>query len=439
MVKRIVPIILSLGAAVAVISCTGANSISPEGYANQGDKEASERAALSSYEQKEKLEDTGKELLELLDEEYWEDTADFFQALAEHFAELDDDAMYAFEEWSEGIEDAMTERKIRGGKMTLKTTAALSKLQKGTFKEEDGVFEFSPGSGSLKVITYVNGKTVTITMTHGSESKAYEVESEHWEAKGDWDRRYYEDEEYTESDETGYVKIPSWINVEVKEGAAVRANWKANFRFTDADGDGKIVLEKDKADIDTEIKAAGYTAAASEKYYAQKGVSYCSANSSFYKGTKLLVTAAAEGSAEIEGDFEDGYELSEPKKVKGAIDILGKVQAKGSINYEEARFLEDKLDPYDSEEKYARNLAKLEQCIDIAIYYDKKGGKQAWIGLEPFYNDRSGKWSYDTVVRFADGSSYTVDEFFNEDNFSSLLKAIESWQRDLEYYYGEFK
>ena len=439
MVKRIVPIILSLGAAVAVISCTGANSISPEGYANQGDKEASERAALSSYEQKEKLEDTGKELLELLDEEYWEDTADFFQALAEHFAELDDDAMYAFEEWSEGIEDAMTERKIRGGKMTLKTTAALSKLKKGTFKEEDGVFEFSPGSGSLKVITYVNGKTVTITMTHGSESKAYEVESEHWEAKGDWDRRYYEDEEYTESDETGYVKIPSWINVEVKEGAAVRANWKANCRFTDADGDGKIVLEKDKADIDTEIKAAGYTAAASEKYYAQKGVSYCSANSSFYKGTKLLVTAAAEGSAEIEGDFEDGYELSEPKKVKGAIDILGKVQAKGSINYEEARFLEDKLDPYDSEEKYARNLAKLEQCIDIAIYYDKKGGKQAWIGLEPFYNDRSGKWSYDTVVRFADGSSYTVDEFFNEDNFSSLLKAIESWQRDLEYYYGEFK
>ena len=219
----------------------------------------------------------------------------------------------------------------------------------------------------------------------------------------------------------------------------MRANWKANFRFTDADGDGKIVLEKDKADIDTEIKAAGYTAAASEKYYAQKGVSYCSANSSFYKGTKLLVTAAAEGSAEIEGDFEDGYELSEPKKVKGAIDILGKVQAKGSINYEEARFLEDKLDPYDSEEKYARNLAKLEQCIDIAIYYDKKGGKQAWIGLEPFYNDRSGKWSYDTVVRFADGSSYTVDEFFNEDNFSSLLKAIESWQRDLEYYYGEFK
>ena len=439
MVRRIVTIIISLVAAAAVYSCTSANSISPEGYANQGSKTASESAALSSYEQKEKLEDTGKELLDLLDEENWEDTADFFKELAEHFAELDEDGMEAFEEWSEEMEDEIMDKKARGGKMTIKRTAAFSRIKKGTFKEDDGYFEFTPGGSSIKVITYVNGKTVTITVTNGAESKAYEVYSEHWESSSDWDKKYYEGEEYEEWDETDYVKIPSWINIEVKEGMTVRANWKANFKFTDSDGDGKIDLEKDKAEIDTEIKAAGYTAAAAEKYYVQKGESFASASASFYKGSKLLVAAAAEGSAEVEGDMEDGYKVTDPKKVKGAIDILGKVQAKGTIDYEEALYLEEKLDPYDSEDKYARNLARLEECIDVAIYYDKKGGKQARIGLEPFYNERNGKWGYDTVVRFADGSSYTMEEFFNEDNFRSLLRALESWQKDLEYYYGEFK
>lgn len=435
MVKRIVTLIITLGVAALVHSCTSASNISPDGYANQGSKAASESAALSSYEQKEKLEDTGKELLDLLDEENWEDTAEFFQALAEHFAEMDEEAMEAFEDWSDDMEEAMEEHKVKGGKLTIKRTVALSKMQKGTFREVDGIFEFTPGIGGVKIITYVDGNTVTINMTHGPESKAYEVESENWDTR----RSYYEDEDYDESEEIVYVKIPSWINIEVREGATVRANWKANYKVTDADGDGRLVLEKDKIDIDTEVKAAGYTAAASEKYSVQKGVSYCSASSSFYKGAKLLVTAAAEGSAEIDGDYDKGYEITEAKKVKGAIDILGQVQAKGTIDYEQARFLEENLDPYASEDKYAKDLAKLEKCMDVAIYYDKKGGKQAWLGLEPIYNERNGRWYYDVVVRFADDSSYSIEEFFSEDNFSSLLRAIESWERDLEYYYGEFK
>ena len=178
MVRRIVTIIISLVAAAAVYSCTSANSISPEGYANQGSKTASESAALSSYEQKEKLEDTGKELLDLLDEENWEDTADFFKELAEHFAELDEDGMEAFEEWSEEMEDEIMDKKARGGKMTIKRTAAFSRIKKGTFKEDDGYFEFTPGGSSIKVITYVNGKLevtpLEVTITADSDTKVYD-------------------------------------------------------------------------------------------------------------------------------------------------------------------------------------------------------------------------------------------------------------------------
>ena len=429
--KRLFIIAAALACGFMLGSCGG--SISPDGYANQGEKVAPQSAALSSYEQKAKLEEAGKALLAELDEEYWEDTADFFQALAEHFAELGEDAMGAFEEWSDDIEEAFEDRKIKGGKMTLKTTAALSKVPKGTFREVDEVFEFTPGGSAVKIMTYVDGLPVTITMTHGGESKAYEVESEHWKAGSDWDARYYDDEKVTESDETRLVKIPSWVNIEVKQTIIVRANWKVNIRFTDANNDGKIVLEEDNADIETELKAAGYTLHGTDKYYNKNGIAYSTETSTLSKGSKTLVTDAIEGSAEISGN-----KVKMPQKAKGAIDIMGLVQAKGTIDYAKGNEIDGRLDPSGSEEDYARLVSEMEECLDVSIYYDKKGGKQAWLGLEPFRNERNRSWSYRPVIRFADETSYVLGEFFNKDNFSSFLDALQSWQEDIAYYYGGY-
>ena len=436
MSKRIVFIlVLSL---LAVVGCNKATrGLSPDGYANQGTKVASESAALSPYEQKEKLEDTGKELIEELDVDNWTPTADFMSALSEHFAELDEDAFYAFEEWSEDIEDQLLNVKKRDSKLTLRVTYALSKLQKGRFVEEDGEFVFKEGGLNLQVITYVDGKKVTITMTNGLESKEYEVYSEHWKASNDWDKRYYDGEGYSEWDETVSIKIPAWINIEIKEGLATRVNWKANFSFRDSDGNGKIELEKDAADISTELKFADYSITEYEKYSSSKGVGHVKAGSAISRGLKTLVSAGAEGDIEIDGSMEDSYKGTLPKNVKCAVDVLGKVQAKGTLDYEKVMYVSEKLDRYATEkeaEKYAREL---EKSIDVAIYYDRKSGRQAWFGVEPVYNDRNG-WNYTPVIRFADDSSYGLGEFFNQEDFQSLLAAMNDWAEDVAYYFGAY-
>ena len=248
--------------------------------------------------------------------------------------------------------------------------------------------------------------------------------------------RHFEGGDYTEWQEIYTVKFPSWLKIDITEGVTSRLSWKANFKFTDADGNGKIELEKDKAEIDTEIKAAGYTLAAQEKYYQEKGATCSSVSSALYRGSKLLVATALEGNGELEGDMEQGYSMDSPRSVKAAVDVLGKVQAKGTIDYEQFEYLESKLDPYGSDRDYERTLSKMEQCLDIAIYYDKKGGRQAWLGLEPFYNERSHYWTYNPVIRFADDSSYMLDEFFNEDDFSALIRALDNWVESVDYYFG---
>lgn len=437
--NRIVLLIMAL---LAITACNKASGgLSPDGYANQGTKPASKNAALSSYEQKERLEDAGKALIDELDVDNWKATADFVKALGDHFEELameSDESFEAIEYWAEEVEDAMLNIKTRDAKMTFKVVYALSKMPKGRFVEEDGVFEFKEGGSNVQMITNVDGKKVTITLTNGAETKEYELWSEHWKAENDWERRYYDGESYTEWNETVSIKIPAWVNIEVKEGSTRHLNWKASFNVADTNGDGVLELEKDKANINTEIKFGDYTASASETYSASKGVGHGKAGMSVYRGSKMLVTMGVEGDVEIEGDMQDGYKDTEPKTVKAAVDVMGLVQAKGNIDYPKYKYFIDKVDPYASEEAFERSVQDLESCVDIAIYYDRKAGRQAWLGFEPMYNDYYGNRYYDPVVRFADETSYGLGEFFQAKDFSSLLDAMEDWVDSLEYYFSSF-
>ena len=440
MIKRIA--FVALAALFTVTACNkAAGGLSPDGYVNQGTKVADKNSALTPYEQKQKLEETGKELISEVEVDKWKSTAEFIRALGEHLQEVaedDDRAFDAFEEWSESIEDEMLYTKKRDSKLTMRVSYALSKLPKGTFKEDDGRFEFTEGGSDVKIITEVDGKAVTITLTNGAEGREYEVYSENWKAENDWQRRYYDGESYTEWDETVSIRIPAWVNVEVRDGAARRLNWRVNFNFTDTDGNTKVELEKDAAQVNTEFKFDDYTLSASSKYSSSNGTGYASESSAISRGSKVLVATGAETEVEIDGSIEDGYKGTQDKTVKVALDVLGKVQAKGTVDFAKMEYYGDKIDRYADEEQFAKAVRNLESCTDIAIYYDRKAGRQAWYGLEPFYNDTYGYWSYSPVIRFADDSSYGVDEFFNEKSFSSLMNALDRWMEDVSDYFSAF-
>ena len=433
--KRFCLIVAAFAGLTLAFSC-GKNAISADGYANQG--AAISKAPISPQEQKEKIEQTGIEFMNMIDVDNWKSTADFLAALAAHFSELQEANPYAldaFEDWAQEAEEAMRKGNVTGGKATIKTTVALSKVSKGTFTETDGEFEYSFGLSGVKIITYVDGETVTITITNGADGKEFEVSSNHWASEGDWDYEYFDGEDVTEIDETVCLKAPAWVNVEIKEGSRLRLGWKVNLNFSDSDGNGKLELEKDRAEIDTEVKFDDYVINASEKYYVQKGWAYTETASTLTKGGKLIVTEAFEGSGELVGNANGRYSVREPQAGKAAIDVLGKVQAKGTIDYAKMSEVLEELDPR-SEDDYVNGVEKMEKYMDVAVYYDRKPGRQAWIGLEPFYDEYNRAWTYSPVIRFADGTSYAYDEFFGSEEFEGLLNALNEWERSVQDYFS---
>ena len=76
----------------------------------------------------------------------------------------------------------------------------------------------------------------------------------------------------------------------------------------------------------------------------------------------------------------------------------------------------------------------------IGVYYDGNNTLQATLGLEPYYETGYGYngrgWEVMPVIRFADGTSYSFESFFDEEEFSGLFDALEDWIAKIERMLG---
>lgn len=119
-----------------------------------------------------------------------------------------------------------------------------------------------------------------------------------------------------------------------------------------------------------------------------------------------------------------------------SLNILGKIQVKGILN--DVHKLVDALDEaYDNDEDekaFKSALDKANSCFDVTIYYNGGIAKQAYMTLTPFFEDSwySSWWDAECTINFPDGTSYSFDEYFNEDDFKDLIDAIEDQGDDAE-------
>lgn len=110
------------------------------------------------------------------------------------------------------------------------------------------------------------------------------------------------------------------------------------------------------------------------------------------------------------------------------LDILGKVQIQGKIKNVRtfAENLQDADDNNNNESKYKQYINNANSLMDINVFYDGSSTKQADIRLEPFvdygWNGRE-YWAVEPVIVFFDGSSYsTFEAFFNNSNFKKTIE-----------------
>lgn len=128
---------------------------------------------------------------------------------------------------------------------------------------------------------------------------------------------------------------------------------------------------------------------------------------------------------------DDDLDLIDGSVTQLAIDVLGKVQVKGSLS--DVRKFIDYLDAAEDCSSTDRNgiqtaLNKANRLLDLGIYYNGNNVRQAYVSLETVVDEEwNGTKYYDymPVLNFEDGSSYdSFEAFFNDKDFAGAIRAF---------------
>ena len=119
------------------------------------------------------------------------------------------------------------------------------------------------------------------------------------------------------------------------------------------------------------------------------------------------------------------------------LDVLGKVQLKGTVK--DIRQLikdgEQADDDEENESKFKQDLNNINSHLDINLYYDGGSKAQGTFVLEPM--EDYGEWYMDPAISFPDGSVYSIENFFNKDDFKDLIETAEKLMEDFYGLLGE--
>lgn len=439
--KKFYYLAVSLAIVFSAASCqkTPSENIEEEakGNPNQNETPATGSDAMSAYEQKQKLEEVGKALLAELDSDNWAETLEFVQDLSYHLGELEskDGALDQINEWVNSIENQMSQGEYNESDMSLiyKVTIDLA-LFKGTFTEQRGVFVYDDSNKSnLKVITYLDGSTVTLTVDVGAEKGPYQVYYDEWESYGNY---YYDGNgnSYPLSKETdyGYVKIPEFVEATITKDSQTMIKVRLDIKVTDVNSDGELSLSDDKISVSASVTVGDYSVNVSEASFENNTAG---ASVKLSHGSKQLVSAAANINIEKDWSENMNFEDVEFKAATLSIDVMGAVQVKGEVDYDQYLFyISNAYNNQNNKESFTSALENAEKALNLSVYYDNKPGRQAWLGLEPIQDE--GVWTYDVVIRFADGSASSVSSFFSENNFKSLIDAFDKWVSKIDNLVG---
>ena len=147
-----------------------------------------------------------------------------------------------------------------------------------------------------------------------------------------------------------------------------------------------------------------------------------------YDGDGIDDEPIAEGDSESDIPFAcDNASLT--------VDVLGQVQVKGNLKFNDAYNTYLGLastEPKNVEEANAL-LKKLEPYYNLNVYYDGGSTVQAYARIKAL---QEGEMMHIApVIFFQDGTSQAVTEFFDEDNFTKTIAAIEALMTKVQNYF----
>lgn len=429
-------------------------------------------APMLPSEQKRKLSSVGEKIMDKMPAEEWES----YSRLIEDFA----NSVYAsdyydwgnLEDWFESeyedIYDENGKLTVKGNKYTTTWTTDIVILMAnhtGLFTFTENGVKISDYSGGTKAVFSLNGKTYEAEIK--SSGKVTNARYVYEEYSSFTDNGYYDPETYE------WVYVGGSINVEEIENISVTVGVPEiiEIRLTENKTPLAVVSMKltpsfskeginpttDSFSVKTNVSINGYEFL-SEKIGYDGAQGKASVTTGFRKDGEDIFSSSVFADAKIkveketwdDGDYKESYSyvvVDKAEKVNMSMDILGEIQAKGSVsNVMEASESLDAMwdalyDGYSPDESSAkRHLDNFNAKLDLNVYYDGTGVKQASIEFDLskeedyYYGDVY--YELIPIIVFGDGSRYKVEEFFTENAFGDLVDSFYEFAESFEDVFG---
>ena len=412
---------------------------------------------LSTTEQKEYLEDVGIEFVRKIKANDFRHYKDLAEYLDETYSDYDTDDI---NEWASDTWEALrgssigtsTERESEdyGGytytyvyHYTDFKAVILASNFTGRLEARDGKWNRTNAADLSFVCKNQNGQECVLRLTtSGAVTKVHLYDDKEWtdyDYEGGVSNEYYDRTQYT-------IGVPQNITLTLTEGGTTLLSTVVSINLSGINNEEFDLGRSAFTASCTTTLNNGYTIKTDNLAYTSSSVT---AQFTFIKnGETLLTSTTSCGLKNIpsvaltklydmdDDELDDLFRNTDGSVNAFSIDVLGKVQLKGSLTG--VRQLIDDFDTADDDEenesRFKQDVNNINSHIRAEIFYNGGATKQGEFVFLPF-EDKWGsesEWYMEPGIRFPDGSSYTLDKFFNGDDFRDLIDSFENLIEDFD-------
>lgn len=417
-------------AAVAMIGLAGCQKTAADstesdipGYNEKDDPNSPSGVDDASVSPEKQIEETAKALMAALDINNWRDDAEFIAKVIRtvQSKDYDDDKL---EEWVDALTEGWQQAPRQEGNTKYYDYIVRLSDAKGHFEEQaDGTFSFTEAD-DFQITILVDGEKVTGTFSCTDTKVPLRITS-----SGGNNYDYQTGTEYYEYHST-YVYVPSSAKLKVLRGSAEFASLELT-ADVDVKDPEQVNPYTDSATLTATLKFSVYTLVIQKLAYSPTGADI---NIKLLSGNASLITVTAKAQYELDPASNDSVPVKSGN-VDAYIDVMGKIQLKGSIP-DFALFMstgQSMSSKRDDANAFKALVAQLEGTFSVGMYFNGAAEPRATLGLEASQIDGS-YWTCDPVIRFSDGTSYKLEEYFSEERFGDLIIYARNWWEGIQNY-----
>lgn len=368
---------------------------------------------------------TGKALIDEFDYTKWRADAEFVHKVVKAIQEKSRTAnIDALKEWAEDLGKIWEQDPIKEGNTTVYKTVVRLSDAKGHFEEQaDGSFK-KTDANDLSITVNVDGEKVSATFSCTDSTVPVMI-------SGHYSSGYYDgtNPASAQANET-WVYLPTSANLKILRGDAEFASL-ALTATVDVKDPQSVSPYTDSANLSATLKISRYTVAIQKLAYSPTGANVAI---KILADNNSLITANANASYTLDQNAQGGLPVKSGSATAD-IDVMGRIQVKASMpSYEAFMKALEQVQQARDEQSVKTAAVAMEATFSAGMYFNGASTARATLGVQAMQNQYySGGWYADPVLRFSDGKSYSVDEYFTEERFGELINYARNWLDNIQH------